>query len=147
MYRRILMPIDGSLASGAALGHGFKLARDQDAEVKIIHVLDTPIFLPPEVYVNLVEIEKAWTRAGQEIVNRAAKRAGEAGVKLAAAELVNARGARISDAIVGESKHWAADLIVMGTHGRHGVEHLLLGSVAEGVVRAASVPVLLLRGS
>jgi nucleotide-binding universal stress UspA family protein len=145
MYRRILMPTDGSLCSGAALGHGSTLARDQDAEVKIIYVLDTQLVLPFDEGVNVVEIQGAWHRRGQTIVNQAVKRAGEAGARLAAAELVETGGSRISDAVVGESKRWQADLIVMGTHGRHGVEHLLLGSVAEGVVRTASIPVLLLR--
>ena len=56
-------------------------------------------------------------------------------------------GGRIPDVGVAESKHWSADLIVLGTHGHHRIEHLLLGSVAEGVVRTTSVPVLLIRGA
>ena len=55
-------------------------------------------------------------------------------------------GERVVDAIVDEAKRWRADLIVIGTHGRRGVSHLLLGSVAEGVVRLAPAPVLLVRG-
>jgi nucleotide-binding universal stress UspA family protein len=47
--------------------------------------------------------------------------------------------------ILAESARWGADLIVMGTHGRHGLAHLILGSVAEGVLRRATVPVLLVR--
>lgn len=45
-----------------------------------------------------------------------------------------------------EAKTWLADVIVIGTHGRQGVHRLLIGSVAEGVIRTATVPVLLLRG-
>lgn len=45
-----------------------------------------------------------------------------------------------------EAERWGAELIVMGTHGRHGLQHLWLGSVAEGVVRSSPVPVLLVRG-
>ena len=52
---------------------------------------------------------------------------------------------RIATAIVEEAAAWGADLIVIGTHGRRGFEHLVLGSVAEGVVRRATVPVLLIR--
>ena len=54
---------------------------------------------------------------------------------------------RICDAINEEAKSWPADLIVIGTHGRHGFNHLLLGSVAEGVIRLAAKPVLVIRGS
>lgn len=53
----------------------------------------------------------------------------------------------IYDAIDGEAKRWPADLIVIGTHGRRGFRRLLLGSVAEGVSRVASKPVLLIRGA
>jgi nucleotide-binding universal stress UspA family protein len=59
--------------------------------------------------------------------------------------LVDAAGRRIATAIVEEAARWGAELIVMGTHGRHGFEHLILGSVAEGVVRRAVTPVLLIR--
>jgi nucleotide-binding universal stress UspA family protein len=54
-------------------------------------------------------------------------------------------GERIASVIEGEARRWQADLIVIGTHGRSGLSRLLLGSVAEGVVRVASVPVLLVR--
>ena len=54
---------------------------------------------------------------------------------------------RICDAINDEAKRWPADLIVIGTHGRHGFNHLLLGSVAEGVIRLAAKPVLVICGS
>lgn len=54
-------------------------------------------------------------------------------------------GGRVADSIVDEARNWKADLIVMGTHGRRGVSHLVLGSDAEAVVRSAPVPVLLVR--
>jgi nucleotide-binding universal stress UspA family protein len=49
--------------------------------------------------------------------------------------------------ILAEASRWGANLIVMGTHGRHGLAHLILGSVAEGVVQRAALPVLLLRAT
>jgi nucleotide-binding universal stress UspA family protein len=54
---------------------------------------------------------------------------------------------RICEAISEEAKSWPADLIVIGTHGRHGFDRLLLGSVAEGVIRIATKPVLIIRGA
>ena len=56
-------------------------------------------------------------------------------------------GHRIPEMIAEEAKTWPADIIVIGTHGRHGMHRLLMGSVAEGVVRMATVPVLLIRGT
>ncbi|HEV2281487.1 MAG TPA: universal stress protein [bacterium] len=143
MYRRILMPIDGSACSDAALAHGLRLAKEQGAEVKILHVLDTQaLYLLYEgMYVE--EIADRWRREGEAFVTRAADRARAAGVGVTT-ELAD-EGGRIPDVIVGKAKTWPADLIVMGTHGRHGFDHLLLGSAAEGVVRTTPVPVLLIR--
>jgi nucleotide-binding universal stress UspA family protein len=61
--------------------------------------------------------------------------------------VLEALAQRICDAIIEEAKHWPADLIIIGTHGRHGFNRLLLGSVAEGVIRLATKPVLVFRGS
>jgi Universal stress protein family len=55
-------------------------------------------------------------------------------------------GERIYDVLEEQSKQWPADLIVTGTHGRRGARHLMLGSVAEGLIRIATKPVLLIRG-
>ncbi len=57
------------------------------------------------------------------------------------------KSARIAEQIVQEAKSWPADLLIMGTHGRQGFHHFMLGSVAEGVMRIAPMPVLLIRGS
>jgi nucleotide-binding universal stress UspA family protein len=143
MYHRILMPIDGSACSDAALAHGLQLAKEQGAEVKILHVLDTQaLYLLYEgMYVE--EIAERWRKEGQAFVARAAEQARAAGIT-AATELVD-EGGRIPDVIVNQVKAWSADLIVMGTHGRHGFDHLLLGSAAEGVVRTTPAPVLLIR--
>ncbi len=71
---------------------------------------------------------------------------------LAAKHRINAQsvmlknlGGRVADSIIGEARKWKADIIVMGTHGRRGFNHLVLGSDAEAVVRSAPVPVLLVR--
>ncbi len=55
--------------------------------------------------------------------------------------------ARIAEQIVQEAKSWPADLLILGTHGRQGFHHFMLGSVAEGVVRISPIPVLLIRGT
>ena len=78
------------------------------------------------------------------MLDAASKVALKQGVK-AAASLVESRGRPVSDVILDEARKWRADLIVMGTHGRRGVNRLLLGSDAERVLRSAPVPVLLVR--
>ena len=60
--------------------------------------------------------------------------------------LLDSVGGPASDAILGEAKAWSADLVVMGTHGRRGLARLVMGSDAEAVVRACTVPVLLVHG-
>jgi len=144
MYGRVLIPIDRSECSQAALEHGLMLAREQRAEVRIIHVIDTHTLYTFES-VNVEPIEVAWRQAGQEVLDRAEARARDAGVAAVSASLVETKGRRVASVIVAEGEHWPADLILMGTHGRCGIEHALLGSVAEGVVRASPVPVLLIR--
>lgn len=59
--------------------------------------------------------------------------------------MVESLGGRVAYLIASQATNWPADLIVMGTHGRHGVSHLFMGSDAESVVRTSPVPVLLLR--
>jgi len=144
MYRRVLIPLDRSDCSQSALTHGLELARDQGAEVRVIHVIDTHSLYTFES-VDVEPIEAAWHQAGKDLLDRALARAREVGVAAVSASLVGTAGRRVPSVIVAECERWSADLILMGTHGRHGIEHALLGSVAEGVVRAAPVPVLLIR--
>lgn len=143
MYHRILIPIDGSACSDAALAHGLQLAKEQGAAVKVMHVLDTQALYVLYEGMYVEAIAEKWRQEGAAFVERAAEQARRAG--LAAETALLEEGGRIPDIIVAEAKRWSADLIVMGTHGRHGFDHLLLGSAAEGVVRTTPVPVLLIR--
>ena len=81
---------------------------------------------------------------GKGILNEASEQARMSGVKVESV-LRESAERRVSDMILDEAKTWAADLIVMGTHGRRGLSHLALGSDAESVVRNSPVPVLLVR--
>ena len=82
---------------------------------------------------------------GNELLKTIADLAGQAGVD-ADTEMLEEIRRKFSKAIANEARRWKADLIVMGTHGRIGIARLVLGSVAEGVLHAAPVPVLLVRG-
>lgn len=144
MYRRVLITVDGSNCSEAALEHGLKLAHGEQAEVRIIHIVDTQSLYTFEG-VDVGRIETAWRQAGQEVLDRAVAQARQVGVAVVSSALLETVGRRIPSVVVAEAERWSADLIVLGTHGRHGIDRLLLGSVAEGVVRTTPVPVLLIR--
>jgi nucleotide-binding universal stress UspA family protein len=145
IYRRILVPVDGSATSGAGLRQAISLAKDQRAKVKLLHVVDEfRVFTTPDGGLNAGAIVSALKRGGQQLLARAARAAAARGVKPEAAMVENLSG-RVADVVVDQAKRWRADLIVMGTHGRRGMNRALLGSDAELVVRAAPVPVLLVR--
>jgi nucleotide-binding universal stress UspA family protein len=145
MHRKILVPLDGSPTSLRGLKEAIRLARDERARLRLVHVLDeTPMLGMMEEGVDLTPFLKDLGQRGRAILERARRLAEESGV---AAEAVTeeSAGGPAADAILREAKKWRADLIVMGTHGRRGLSHVVLGSEAERVVRLSPVPVLLVR--
>ncbi|MHB1514336.1 MAG: universal stress protein [Acidiferrobacteraceae bacterium] len=144
MYKNILVAIDGSETSARALQAAIKLAKEQSARVRLVHVIDEFPFATPDTgWVDDVRLGEVLFKAGQAIIDEAREQVQKAGLEVETA-LPQNLSQRIATVIVDEAKRWPADLIVAGTHGRHGIEHLVLGSVAEGVARAASMPVLLI---
>lgn len=144
MYKRILVAVDGSDSSYRALQEALQLAREQGALVRVVHAVDVRPPATPEVYVDFETYRQSCLQGGREVLDRAVAIAREVGVDVDAT-LIETQTPQFSDAILDEARRWSADLIVLGTHGRGGLLHLLLGSVAEGVVRRAPVPVLLVR--
>lgn len=145
MYQRILVAVDGSDVSDRALDEALKLAKEQQAQVRIVHVVDTMPPMTGEGVVYFDAYRQSALEAGRQVLDTAIARARQAGVE-AEPMLVETRAQHPSRSIVEEARRWPADLIVIGTHGRTGLSHLLLGSVAEGVVRHALIPVLIVRG-
>ena len=150
MYKKILVAVDGSSTSTAALGEALALAKDGDAKLRLLHVVDSPYAYPDVMYGHvagdLEELRRAWRKAGLEILDEAVAQARRAGLE-PETRLLESNGLRVSGAIIEEARQWGADLIVVGTHGRRGLDRLLLGSVAEGAARTAPVSVLLVRGA
>jgi len=144
MYKRILVPIDGSSTSDRALQEAIKLIDAQPAQLRLVHVIDDLQFLDAEGYVDYAELRELTRKIGQRALDKAEEIARQADITVESA-LLEANGERIAQVINTEAESWSADLIVIGTHGRSGFSHLLFGSVAEGVVRGASVPILLVR--
>ncbi|MGB5079361.1 MAG: universal stress protein [Burkholderiales bacterium] len=142
-YKRILVPVDGSPTSAAGLKEALKLAKDQRAKLRLLHVIDELIvFNTPETAVNIEPIIEELKRGGERVLQAAGRLALAKGIR-PESDLRESAGVRVSEVIGAQARRWRADLIVMGTHGRRGVNRMLMGSDAELVVRNASTPVLL----
>jgi nucleotide-binding universal stress UspA family protein len=147
MYKRILVAVDGSDTSQLALQEALNLTKESGGQLHIVHVVDEVTFDLYQEVVDPGEIQKAIIKSGEEILSKAQIAVRAANVKAETRLLeIEKLGRRVPDMIAQEADAWPADLIVIGTHGRHGFNHLLMGSVAEGVVRIATKPVLLIRG-
>ena len=139
MYETILTPVDGSAPSEAAADHAIRLARDADATLSVVSVVDVEALsaakLDTEALLDGYEAE------AERHVAAVADRARESGVDVETAVI---RGAP-SRAILDRAEAVDADLVVMGSHGRRGLERYLLGSTTERVLRLSPAPVLVLR--
>jgi nucleotide-binding universal stress UspA family protein len=145
MYQRILVPIDGSSTSNLGIREAMKLARDQHARLRLVHVVDELVLIPsPDVVAPVGDVVGILRDAGMKVLEKAKALVEKAGVN-AETVLVECFGGRAADSIVEEARKWRADVIVLGTHGRRGVRRMVLGSDAEEVVRSSPVPVLLVR--
>ena len=145
MYTRILVPVDGSDAAKKGLAEAVKLAEALESELRIIHIVDdSALALNPEAGVAAAPLVEDFAEAGRQILEEARALAEAAGAPAGIVLHENFTG-RVADLIVDEAHKWGAELIVMGTHGRRGIRHAVLGSDAEAVVRGAKVPVLLVR--
>ncbi|SDM98411.1 Nucleotide-binding universal stress protein, UspA family [Halogranum gelatinilyticum] len=134
-YERILVPTDGSAEAEAAVAHAVELAARYDAALHALSVVDVSNFRGLDVDSVIVDGFEEEARAA---VDRVADAATEAGVTAETAVVHGAAGEEILAYVATHD----VDLVVVGTRGRHGLEGLLLGSVAERVVRHADVPVL-----
>ena len=142
---RILVPVDFSVHSDRALAYATTLAVRLGASLSFLHVVEDPIVTgawSSEVYVpNLAELRDQQLEHATERLQQLRTAAGTGGVTADSTVLVG----RPAGTIVEHARTGGFDLIVMATHGRTGFSHLLMGSVAEHVVRRAICPVLTVR--
>ena len=129
------------------MGEAIKLPKLAGSRLKLIHVVGELSYVSGrDGYAGFsVDLFQMLKKGGQKILDSAKTRAQANGLDPEVVIFDNFAG-RVSDLVVGEAAKWRADLIVLGTHGRRGVKRFVLGSDAEQIVRAASVPVLLVRG-
>lgn len=148
MYKRILVPIDGSETSQKALTAALSLAQEAGARLRVLHVVEDLIYLASygDFAGYSYQIKATLDEAGSKILQDALTTATAAGV-VADSTRINRPGARLGESVAEEAKNWGADLIVVGTHGRRGVDRFLMGSGAEQVIRLAPAHTLIVRGA
>jgi len=139
MYETILVPVDGSAPSDAAADHAITLARDAGATLSVLSAVD--IHALESAKLDAAELVERYEAEAEKHVDAVADRARDAGVDVQTAVIRGAPYRVILDRIDAVG----ADLVVMGSHGRRGVERYLLGSTTERVLRLSSVPVLVIR--
>jgi nucleotide-binding universal stress UspA family protein len=147
MYKRIMVAVDGSDTSELALHEALDLAKNLGARLRIVHAVDEVNLNWDEEYPVPGEVWQAMEKTGRAVLDKAATIASSAGIEADTKLIeIDTLGRRIPEAIADDADAWPADLIVIGTHGRRGISQVFMGSVAEGVVRVANKPVLLVRG-
>ncbi|MFB6251129.1 MAG: universal stress protein [Halobellus sp.] len=143
MYERILVPTDGSDCADNAVDHAIDIAAQYDAELCVLSVVDTRDMSHSAPAISPQQVEQTLRERAESVVEAVAERATDAGL-----EAVTAVEPGVPDDVVVEyAIDHDCDLVVMGTHGRTGLERYLLGSVTERTVRRSSVPVLTVRGT
>jgi nucleotide-binding universal stress UspA family protein len=140
-FKHLLVPTDFGEASERALDMAIALAAPTEAKITLLHVS----YIPPIAYAGFDTGGMYWPT---DELAKAAKKELEGAISLAKAKAANARVEPLLasgppwERILQAAKERGADLIVMGTHGRKGLSHVFLGSVAEKVVRMSPIPVL-----
>ena len=138
--RRVLTPIDFSDASETALRHAKEIALTQGAEIDLLHVVDKPMF--PSAYgVDSAEVST------EELLDKAEQGLGDLARDIVGHEhaMVKAVAGHPVEEILNYVEKNDVDLLVIATHGRTGLNRLLIGSVAERVIRQSPIPVFLVK--
>jgi nucleotide-binding universal stress UspA family protein len=148
MFKRILVAVDASDTGEQALQMAIGLAAESQSELRVVHAVDVSnVNMESEQLSHSAMTEKI-KKNGQDTLRNAEMKAAAAGIEAETNLVVmETLKPRIAEAIIEDAEAWPADLIVIGTHGRRGLSRLVVGSVAEGIVRGATQPVLLTRGA
>jgi nucleotide-binding universal stress UspA family protein len=149
MYKKILVAVDGSEGTAQVLTEAARMA-PPDADLRVVSVVENPMWgvpLEQGVLYDLDSMHKQLLKSAGDILANAGAQLAQAGVKAETRvlDLFEADNS-IPGAILREADDWGADVIVIGTHGRRGIKRLIMGSVAESLLRVARRPVLLVHG-
>lgn len=146
MYDTVIFPTDGSEESLEALDHALGLARTNDADLHALYVVDTS-YPYGDFEGGLIDIEpivESFRSEGERALDRIERRAEREGIAVTGDIR---EGTAIHRVILEYANEVGADVIVMATHGRRGLDRWFLGSITERVVRIAGCPVLTVRSS
>ncbi len=143
LFKKILVPTDGSQTANKALDYALKLAQADQAELRLVYCIDELSLLSNHEYAG--EIAQLARENGHKVLESGMALASAAKVK-ADTRLIDRVGQRLGESVADAAGEWGADLVVLGTHGRRGIGRVLLGSGAEQVMRMSPVPVLMVRG-
>lgn len=141
MYDRIVVPTDGSAGTRRAIDHAVRLATTHDATIHAIYVVNSARYAGFSMETAWEGVDSMLREEGEEAVAEIERIADSHDVPVETTVLDGSP----STEIVRYADEEHCDLIVMGTHGRGGINRLLLGSVAERVVRSSAIPVLTVR--
>ncbi|MCA9835347.1 MAG: universal stress protein [Trueperaceae bacterium] len=143
MYANILVPVDGSDCSTLAFNHALSLAKALGSSLTLLTAVEDPVqyvYGLPEVGAYLPELYNDLKKSAEQTLANFEQEAQAAGLKV---KTILAEHSKPEDAILDNEASF--DLIVMGTHGRRGLNRMVLGSVAESVLRRSSKPHLFVR--
>ena len=147
MYRRILVPVDGSETAERGLQEALGLAKLCGASLVLLHVVEYyPMMMEMATSTTWEQVSSDLREHGRRVLERAHD-AATAGGLASESHLEDAAAARVCDVIVDQAREHRCDLVVMGTHGRRGVQHAIIGSDAERVIRMSPVPLLLVKSA
>lgn len=148
MYKKIFVAIDDSSTSQKALSEAIQLAQASQASLCIAHAADEGLLAQHGMglgsYIDVDGTRQAIRESAEVLLDDAKKQAAAAAV-VAETSLLEATDKRVAEQIASGAEAWGADLIIVGTHGRRGVARLLVGSVAENLVRIATTSLLMVR--
>ncbi len=149
MYKHIMVAVDDSDTSDRALTVAIGLAKSCGSRLEIVHAVDESLFPTRArggaMLVDPALVQRALEQEGQRVLSAAAETAHNAGIE-AEIRVLASETRHTADQIAEAADAAKVELLVVGSHGRRGVQRLLLGSVAERLVRKANVSVLIVRG-
>ena len=143
MYTKIMVAIDGSATAHRALDLALVMAQDHHAALLPVYVVSAPLMSYDLPLYDPEAMRAAMFEEGRVVSREAAALMTAAQVAGTPSVVETEIGEDVAQRIVSTAEAWGAQLLVLGTHGRRGFRRLMLGSVAERVVRLSSLPVLL----
>lgn len=138
MYETILFPTDGSDTAADAADHAINLAKQHDASLHVLYVVDHQRVSQMAPKLGTDHIKEQLQSEGEKITNEVADAASSAGLDTTTSLREGAPG----ETITNYAEEVGADAVVMGTNGRTGMDRLLMGSIAERVIQSTELPVM-----